>query len=129
MGWATGLERIAEAMAPRGGGGVRRPARAGRPHFLFAVTEPAARERVFRAVSELREEGVGATMDVGDRSLKTQMKHAARAGVPWVVIVGPEEWSREAAVVRDMAAHSQEEVPLSAPSPRAGATARRRWAA
>ena len=42
------------------------------------------------------------------------MKHAARAGVPWVVIVGPEEWSRDAAVVRDMTAHSQEEVALSA---------------
>jgi len=61
-----------------------------------------------------REEGLGATMDVGDRSLKTQMKHAAREGVPFVVIVGPEEWSREAAVVRDMSAHRQEEVALAA---------------
>jgi histidyl-tRNA synthetase len=34
--------------------------------------------------------------------------------VPWVVIVGPEEWSREAAVIRDMSAHRQEEVALSA---------------
>ena len=53
-------------------------------------------------------------MDLGERNLKTQLKHAARTGVPWVVIVGPEEWSREAAVVRDMSAHSQEEVSLSA---------------
>jgi histidyl-tRNA synthetase len=81
---------------------------------VFAVTEPAARGRVFRAVSELREEGVGATMEVGDRSLKAQMKHAARTGAPWVVIVGPDEWSREAAVVRDMSAHTQDEVALSA---------------
>jgi len=64
-------------------------------------------------VSELREEGLGATMDLGDRSLKSQMKHAARTGVPWVVIVGPDEWSREAAVIRDMSAHRQEEVSLS----------------
>ena len=42
------------------------------------------------------------------------MKHASGMGVPWVVIVGPDEWSREAAVVRDMSAHSQEEVSLSA---------------
>jgi histidyl-tRNA synthetase len=84
------------------------------PRFLFAVTEPAARERVFRAMSELREEGLGATIDLGERSLKSQMKHASRTGVPWVVIVGPEEWSREAAVVRDMTAHRQEEVALSA---------------
>ena len=53
-------------------------------------------------MSELREEGVGATMDLGGRSLKGQMKQAERLGAPWVVIVGPEEWEREAAAVRDM---------------------------
>ena len=114
VGWATGLERIAQAMEASGSTATETTRNGGEPRFLFAVTEPAARERVFRAVSELREEGLGATMDLGDRSLKSQMKHAARMGVPWVVIVGPEEWSREAAVVRDMSAHRQEEVSLSA---------------
>jgi histidyl-tRNA synthetase len=114
VGWATGLERIAQAMHASGSAAAEAAPNGDVPRFLFAVTEPAARERVFRAVSELREEGFGATMDLGDRSLKSQMKHAARMGVPWVVIVGPEEWSREAAVVRNMSAHSQEEVSLSA---------------
>jgi histidyl-tRNA synthetase len=114
VGWATGLERIAQAMQASGSATTEATPNGDVPRFLFAVTEPAARERVFRTVSELREEGLGATMDLGDRSLKSQMKHAARMGVPWVVIVGPEEWSREAAVVRNMSAHSQEEVSLSA---------------
>jgi histidyl-tRNA synthetase len=114
VGWASGLERIAQAMQASGSTKREAAANGDAPRFLFAVTEPAARERVFRAVSELREEGFGATMDLGDRSLKSQMKHAARTGVPWVVIVGPEEWSREAAVVRDMSARRQEEVSLSA---------------
>jgi histidyl-tRNA synthetase len=114
VGWATGLERIAQAMQASGSTEAVAGANGTEPRFLFAVTEPAARERVFRAVSELREEGLGATMDLGDRSLKSQMKHAARMGVPWVVIVGPDEWSRDAAVVRDMSAHRQEEVSLSA---------------
>jgi histidyl-tRNA synthetase len=113
VGWATGLERIAQAMQTSGTT-MRATSNGDEPRFLFAVTEPAARQRVFRAVSELREEGLGATMDLGDRTLKSQMKHAARTGVPWVVIVGPEEWSREAAVIRDMSAHRQEEVALSA---------------
>jgi histidyl-tRNA synthetase len=114
VGWATGLERIAEAMrtAPTAAAERREPATQW-ARFLFAVTEPAARERVFRTVSELRDEGLGATMDVGGRSLKTQMKQASRYGWPWVVIVGPDEWSREAAIVRDMAMHRQEEVSLS----------------
>jgi histidyl-tRNA synthetase len=114
VGWASGLERIAQAMQASGSTAGGAVANGDAPRFLFAVTEPAARQRVFRAVSELREEGLGATMDLGDRSLKSQMKHAARTGVPWVVIVGPEEWSREAAVIRDMSAHRQEEVSLSA---------------
>jgi histidyl-tRNA synthetase len=117
VGWASGLERIAQAMQASAGAeevaaNGSEPAAA--PRFLFAVTEPAARQRMFRAVSELREEGLGATMDLGARSLKTQMKHAARTGVPWVVIVGPDEWSRHAAVVRDMSAQRQDEVPLAA---------------
>ena len=81
---------------------VRDRTAAERPQLLFVVTEPQARERVFRAVSELREEGVGATIDLGGRSLKGQMKQAGRLEVPWVVIVGPEEWEREAAILRDM---------------------------
>jgi histidyl-tRNA synthetase len=113
-GWATGLERIAQAIAAGGTGDSGQASTAsGRLGVLFAVTEPQARERIFRAISELREEGIGATMDFGDRSLKSQMKHAARLEVPWVVIVGPEEWSRETAAVRDMSAHAQDEVPLA----------------
>jgi histidyl-tRNA synthetase len=115
VGWATGLERIAQAMKASGSTGAAATSTSNGDalRFLFAVTEPAARQRVFRAVSELREEGLGATMDLGERSLKSQMKHAARTGVPWVVIVGPDEWSRDAAVIRDMSAHRQEEVSLS----------------
>jgi len=114
-GWATGLERIAQAMRAAASESAVAAAPSGNGiSFLFAVTEPRARERVFRSVSELREEGFGATMDLGDRSLKSQMRHAGRLGVPWVVIIGPAEWSSEVATVRDMAAHAQEEIPLRA---------------
>jgi histidyl-tRNA synthetase len=114
-GWATGLERVAQAMkAAAPAATAPTTASENGVSFLFAVTEPRARERVFRSVSELREEGFGATMDLGDRSLKGQMRHASRLGVPWVVIVGPDEWSSEVATVRDMAAHAQEEIPLNA---------------
>jgi histidyl-tRNA synthetase len=114
-GWASGLERIAQALSASGArdASAETSSVPGGLHVLFAVTEPRARERVFRAVSELREEGLGATLDLGDRSLKSQMKQAARLRVPLVVIVGPEEWSRDAAVVRDMNARDQEEVPLA----------------
>ena len=41
------------------------------------------------------------------------MRQAERLGAPWVVIVGPQEWERSAAAVRDMTRREQEEVPLS----------------
>ena len=77
------------------------------------MSEPRARERVFRVVSELREEGIGATIHLGARSLKSQMRQAERLGAPWVVIVGSEEWERETAAVRDMRRREQDEVSLS----------------
>jgi histidyl-tRNA synthetase len=80
---------------------------------VFVLTEPRARERIFRVISELREEGIGATMDLGGRSMKSQMRQAERLGAPWAVIIGPEEWEREAAAVRDMRRRDQDEVSLS----------------
>ena len=64
-------------------------------------------------ISELREEGIGATIDLGARSLKSQMRQAERLGAPWVVIIGPEEWERDSAAVRDMRRRDQDEVSLS----------------
>jgi histidyl-tRNA synthetase len=113
-GWATGLERIEQVLADaRGEGAEEAAARGDGPQFLFIVTEPLARPRVFRAMSELREEGYGATMGLGSRSLKNQMRLAERLGAPWVVIVGPQEWERSAAAVRDMTRRAQDEIPLS----------------
>ncbi|HZO59006.1 MAG TPA: histidine--tRNA ligase [Solirubrobacterales bacterium] len=114
MGWATGLERIEQVLADvRGEGAEEAAAQQDTPQFMFIVTEPDARPRVFRAMSELREEGIGATMGLGSRSLKNQMRAAERLAVPWVVIVGPQEWERSAAAVRDMTRREQDEIPLS----------------
>src|SRR5262245_43920334 len=113
-GWATGLERIEQALSEvRRGTADEQVTGDGRPQVLFIVNEPRARARVFRAVSELREEGVGATIDLGSRSMKGQMRQAERLGAPWVVIVGPQEWERSAAAVRDMARREQDEVSLA----------------
>jgi histidyl-tRNA synthetase len=113
-GWATGLERIEQVLVEtRGEGAEEAAARGDGPQFLFIVSEPEARPRVFRAMSELREEGYGATMNLGSRSLKAHMRQAERLGARWVVIVGPQEWERSAAAVRDMTRREQQEIPLS----------------
>ena len=112
VGWATGLERIAQALAAKPAEATSAGSDAGGPSFLVVLTEPAARERVFALISELRRAGLGATMDLGGRSLKGQMKQADRLGASFAVIIGPDEWARESAVVRDMRAQEQAEVSL-----------------
>jgi histidyl-tRNA synthetase len=116
VGWATGLERIAQALPASevASAGVGADAEVAKPSILFVLTEPAARERAFALISELRRAGVGATMDLGGRSLKGQMKQADRLGAAFAVIIGPDEWSRETAAVRDMGARDQQEIALSA---------------
>ncbi|MDA8227820.1 MAG: His/Gly/Thr/Pro-type tRNA ligase C-terminal domain-containing protein, partial [Desulfitobacterium hafniense] len=49
--------------------------------------------------------------DMG-RSLKAQMKYAGKFDTGYTVIIGDEELSRGVAVLRDMAAGTQEEVAL-----------------
>jgi histidyl-tRNA synthetase len=117
-GWATGLERIAQALAAQGEqdrAAAGEPGLGGesRPTVLFVLTEPEAREPVFAVISQLRRAGVGATMDMGGRSLKGQMKQADRIGAPFAVIIGPDEWARRTAAVRDMRAKHQVEVALA----------------
>jgi histidyl-tRNA synthetase len=41
------------------------------------------------------------------------MKQADRLDSSWVVIIGPDEWSREVAALRDMSKKEQADVPLA----------------
>jgi histidyl-tRNA synthetase len=111
-GWATGLERIAQAMESAPSPATAEMRDGSRPQVVFVLTEPAAKEPLFGLLSELRRHGIGATMDLGGRSLKGQMRQADRIGAEWVVIVGPDEWSRRVSAVRDMVSQTQEEVEL-----------------
>jgi histidyl-tRNA synthetase len=108
-GWASGLERVAQAISAQGASALPGRAQSGTA-FLFVLAEPAARLLAFQTISELRREGIGATMDLGARSLKGQMKQADRSGAAFAVIIGPQEWAREVAAVRDMRAQEQQEV-------------------
>jgi histidyl-tRNA synthetase len=58
---------------------------------FFVVEESAQRERVLRALAELRRTGVSADADYGGRSFKGQMTQAGRTGARTIVIVRGEE--------------------------------------
>ncbi|MEA3336412.1 MAG: histidine--tRNA ligase [Chloroflexota bacterium] len=65
-------------------------------------------------VRELRQLGIGALLPFGDRSLKSQLKSANRAGVAFVVIVGEDELESGQATVRNLSDGNQQSIALTA---------------
>ncbi len=106
VGGGVGLERTLLALEA---GGAPAPTVEPPQVFVASVGEEYALEAMGVA-SQLRSAGVRVITDPLGRSLKAQLKQAARAGARWTVILG-EELSRWVLVLRDMAAGVQEEVP------------------
>jgi len=109
IGFGSGIERIALAMQQVGLDVPEEP----RPGVMVACLGEPARLAAITLVEELREVDVGALLAFGDRSLKSQLKSANRAGVSYTVILGEEELKTGRAAVREMASSQQVEVSLT----------------
>ncbi|HEX2057519.1 MAG TPA: histidine--tRNA ligase [Actinomycetota bacterium] len=105
IGFALGLDRIllASAAPAEPPGSI--------DAYVVAAT-PDARRAAFALATRLRNDGVGVELDLAGRSMKGQMKDAARSGARWAVILGAEELAAGAATLRDLANGDQEQVPL-----------------
>ncbi|HWX45726.1 MAG TPA: histidine--tRNA ligase [Solirubrobacteraceae bacterium] len=68
------------------------------------------RRAAFRILHEARAAGLAAQMELGGRSLKNQLAHAARLGARYVAIVGAGGAAEETAL-KDMQARTQQEIP------------------
>lgn len=134
IGFAIGLERVILTMEQQGLGFPEAP-----PFDVFvAVVDQAASGHALLLLTKLRQAGLSADKDYLGRSLKAQMKYAGKFNAKYTVILGGEELQRGAAIVRDMAAGTQEELPLDqvaagleaklAPAAKAGTTKRRKQA-
>ena len=76
------------------------------------AADPACAREVFRLAARLRSAGVSAVYDTESRSVKAQMKSAAAAGHPVVLILGPDELERGAVQLKHMATREQRELSL-----------------
>jgi histidyl-tRNA synthetase len=104
MGWAAGIERM---MLAGGASPVAAP-----PLELFLAldgSQAPLRARAFRLLGEARSAGLTAQMDLGGRSLKGQLSHAASLGARYVAIVGDER-----TLLKDMEAGEQVELEAEA---------------
>jgi len=98
MGWAAGIERIMLA-------GDAPPAAPAPVELFVALEDPHADvcAVAFALLNEARSAGISARMDLGGRSLKGQLGHAAALGVRFVAIVG-----RDQTTLKDMQGGGQE---------------------
>jgi histidyl-tRNA synthetase len=109
IGFGSGVERIALAMGELGLNVPEEP----KPDVMIAYLGEAAKLAAVRLVEELRAAQVSALLAFGDRSLKSQLKSADRAGVTYTLILGEEELKAGQAAVREMAGSQQIELPLT----------------
>jgi histidyl-tRNA synthetase len=99
-GWAAGVDRIVAA--------IEEPAAPAAPD-VFVVAPDSQRRRALILVTELRQSGLAADIDLAGRAVRGQMRHADRLGARRVVILDDDG----SAQVRDMASGEQEQVELA----------------
>jgi histidyl-tRNA synthetase len=107
IGFAIGIERLV-SLIDRKSLAVDE----GMPHLFFAILGKEAESAAFEIMNQLRKASIRVERDYEGRSLKAQMKVANRSGAPYALILGDDELAREAAVLRNMAASEQEDIPL-----------------
>ena len=105
-GFAIGFDRLAELV------GLNAPDLASKPEIFVAALGAESQALAFEWVCLLGKSGVRTEMDMGAKSLKSQMKRADRLGAANVLIVGENELKEGAAILRNMDTKEQEAVPI-----------------
>jgi len=103
IGFAIGVERLALLL--------KEPEEPGPDYFIVAIGE-APRKKGIELLHDLRKKGASAQMitDETGRSLKSQMKAAAKSGAKKAVIIGEDELKSGVYLIKDLETGEQEEI-------------------
>ena len=105
-GFAIGFDRLVEIA------GVSAAGLQPRPDLFLAALGPQSRALAFEWACRLGRDGVRVEMELGEKSLKSQMKTADRLGAAHVLMVGEKELGDKAVLLRNMQTKEQVSVPL-----------------
>ena len=105
-GFAIGFDRLAELVA------LNAPEPVQPPDLFVAALGAKSQTLAFEWICQLGLDGIRVEMDLGDKSLKSQMKRANRLGAPYVLILGENELEAGEAVLRNMKTKEQESISL-----------------
>ena len=106
VGISLGLDRLFAALEELG---LTAPAGA-TASVLVTVFSPEMAGESLRLANELRAAGVAAEVYAAEARLGRQLEYAAKRGLRWALIVGPDELAAGQVVVRDIAAGEQQAV-------------------
>jgi histidyl-tRNA synthetase len=95
VGFALGVERLGIVLGGETAAVV--------PEFVIAPLGAGAEIAAARLAHRLRRAGVRVEVEPGERSLKSQMRHAGKLGARYVVLLGEDELASGRVTVRDMA--------------------------
>ena len=105
LGFAMGLERLLLALPERT-----------EPTPPFCALLPLGQAPTLKALilsRELRNAGLRVDLDGRDNSLKSKLRRANSSGARWCLILGESELERGVVQLKDLAEHTQEELPSS----------------
>lgn len=109
VGFAIGLDRTIEAMIEAG---VLAPVSSS-TQVLVTIFSSDLINNSLEVVSRLRENNIAAEIYLDPHAkLEKQLKYADNKGIPYVVIIGPEEAQSGQVVLKNLAERSQEKITL-----------------
>ena len=108
VGFAAGLERILLALELQGLLTAQ-----DKKITAFIVSDNTAEEYAFKLLTELRRKNISAIMDFAKKSIKAQMKSAAKSGAKFALIVGEDEVSSSTVTVKNLETSAQEKVSIA----------------
>ncbi len=103
VGYGMGIERVIENLKRQG---IRIPGEADTQVLVAHIGDAAKREAV-RIASELRRDGVAATVGPAGRGLRSQMRYANTTGATHAIIIGDDELAQGVVQLRDLAKSEQ----------------------
>jgi len=106
IGFGLGMERLLLMMEAAGS----LPEQQGLLDVFVACVSEGERREALKLTQQLREKGIKTDCDHANRSVKAQFKYAGKLSARYVITLGPEELAVGKAQVRDMAAHTTENI-------------------
>jgi histidyl-tRNA synthetase len=83
------------------------------PKVFIASAQEASRLEVVRLVQALRDGGIPAEFDLKGRPLSRQIEYADSAGIPYLIVLGPQEIESKVVKLKSMATRAETPIPIN----------------